>query len=216
MSTSERAPPAPTLGRAALPFRGAALRPAVVRRGGQVRPLALALALGWPASSIGTGAAAADEPRLAYAPVKLASPFRTDRVGVHLAFPGDLPERGALVVAGNALSPNASWIIVDLDARTIRRATTRLSDATHGGKPTTVIERDVSRDLTASETDAVVRAADAVWATRDPASIDAPGPTDALCSVALFDGNDVLHEFGAACPRAQFAQMLTALAERQR
>ncbi|MBB4000209.1 hypothetical protein [Aureimonas pseudogalii] len=186
-----------------------------MRREGRVRPLALALALGWLASSTGTGVAAA-EPRIAYAPHKLVSPFRTDRAGAQFALPGDLPRRGALVATGNALSPTATWIIVDLDARTLRRATTRLSDATRHGKPTTVIEHDASRDLTASEIDAAIAAANAVWATRDPAPIDAPGPTDALCSVALFDGGDVLHEFGAACPRAQFVQMLRALTERSR
>jgi hypothetical protein len=184
-----------------------------------VRLLALAVALGWLASSvspIGTSAAVADELHLAYAPRKVASPFRTDGAGAHLAFPGALPERGGVVAIENALSPQANWIIVDLEAGTIRRAITRLSDATRDGKSTTVIERDVSRDLTVSQTNAVIRAMNTIWATLNPASIDASGRTDALCSMAFFDRDDVLHEFGAACPRAQFAQMLTALAERPR
>ncbi|WP_019998824.1 hypothetical protein [Aureimonas ureilytica] len=184
-------------------------------RRGRWRPLAVAL--GWLAfaiPSIGTGAAAANEPRLAYAHMKLASPFRTDRAGAHLVFPGDLPERGALVAMGNILSPQASWIIVHLGARTLRRATTRLAATPRDGKRVSAIERDMSHDLTASETDAVILAANAVWSTRDPASTAPPGPRDALCSVALFDGADVLHEFGAACPRVPFVQMLAALAER--
>ncbi len=179
------------------------------------RPLALALALGCLTSSvpaIRTGTAAADQPHLVYAPGKLASPFRTDRAGTHLAFPGDLPKRGVLVATGNVLSPQARWIILDLDSRTLRQATTRLAAASRDGQRASVIERDTSRELTTSEMDAVVRAANTVWATKDPTSIDTPGPTDALCSVALFDGNDVLHEFGTACPRTSFVETVTALA----
>ena len=214
MRIGERAPPSRTLGGAVPPFRRASARPVGAGRRGRWRPLAAAL--GWLAfaiPSIGTGAAAADEPRLAYAPMKLASPFRTDRAGAHLAFPGDLPERGALVATGSILSPQASWIIVDLGARTLRRATTRLAATPRAGERASVIERDVTRNLTAGETDAVVLAANAVWSTRDPALTPPPGPADALCSVALFDGADVLHEFGAACPRMSFVQMLAALAE---
>lgn len=203
------------LGGTVPPFRRASPRPVGAGRRGRWRPLAVAL--GWltfAIPSIGTGATAADEPRLAYAPIKLASPFRTDRAGAHLAFPGDLPERGALVATGNILSPQASWIIIDLGARTLRRATTRLAATPRAGERASVIERDMTRNLTAGETDAVVLAANAIWATRDPASPAPPGPKDALCSVALFDGADVLHEFSASCPRVPFVQMLTALAER--
>ncbi|RYE98874.1 MAG: hypothetical protein EOO77_36445, partial [Oxalobacteraceae bacterium] len=47
-----------------------------------------------------------------YADAKIASPARTSRAGVRLAFPADeLPRRGMLVATGNALSPLARWIV---------------------------------------------------------------------------------------------------------
>lgn len=214
MRVGERVPPSLAPGRAVSRSRPRARGPVRAGRGKRWRPLALAVALGWPALAMPPiGSAAAEGSRLAYAPDKRASPFRTDRAGAPLAFPGGLPARGVLVATGNRLSPQANWIIVDLDAGTLRRATTRLAATPPSGERASVIEHDASRDLTADETDAVVRAANAVWATPGSASADPPGPSDALCSVALFDGNDVLHEFGAACPRARFAQMVTALAQ---
>ena len=51
-------------------------------------------------------AAQAHEP--GYADAKVASPARTSRAGVRLAFPaGELPRHGMLVTTGNVLSPLA-------------------------------------------------------------------------------------------------------------
>jgi len=40
-------------------------------------------------------------------------------------------------------------------------------------------------------------------------------PTDHLCSIAVFDGDDVLQEVRTDCPRPRFLAVLEALAVRQ-
>ena len=152
-------------------------------------------------------AAQAHEP--GYADAKVASPARTSRAGVRLAFPvGELPRRGMLVTTGNVLSPLARWIVIDLDLMTIRQATTRLSDAEGPVKiqseRTDAISDDERRNMIASGNE--------VWIMPDPDPPMIGEPTDQLCSVALFDGDDVLQEVGSDCPRPRFVAVLEALA----
>ena len=150
-------------------------------------------------------AAEAHEP--GYADAKIASPARTSRAGVRLAFPaGELPRRGMLVATGNVLSPLARWIVIDLDLMTIRQATTRLSDAEGPVKiqseRTDAISDDERRNMIASGNE--------VWIMPDPDPPMIGEPTDQLCSVALFDGDDVLQEVGSDCPRPRFLAVLEA------
>lgn len=153
--------------------------------------------------------AAAEPHEPSYADAKIASPARTSRADIRLAFPtGELPRRGMVVATGNVLSPLARWIVLDLDRLTIRQATTRLAD---GGGPAR-IESERTDSIPDGERRAVIRIANEVWSTRD---IDPPTlgePTDHLCSVALFDDDDVLHEVGSDCPRARFVAELEAVA----
>ena len=152
-------------------------------------------------------AAEAHEP--GYADAKIASPARTSRAGVRLAYPvGELPRRGMLVATGNVLSPLARWIVIDLDLMTIRQATTRLTDA--GGS--VKIESERTDAISDDERRNVIASGNEVWIMpgSDPPVLGEP--TDHLCSVALFDGDDVLQEVGSDCPRPRFVAVLEALA----
>lgn len=152
-------------------------------------------------------AAEAHEP--GYAEAKIASPARTSRAGVRLAFPaGELPRRGMLVATGNVLSPLARWIVIDLDLMTIRQATTRLTDA--GGS--VKIESERTDAISDDERRNVIAFGNEVWIMPDPDPPMIGEPTDQLCSVALFDGDDVLQEVGSDCPRPRFVAVLEALA----
>lgn len=144
-----------------------------------------------------------------YADAKIASPARTGRAGVRLAFPADqLPRRGMLVATGNVLSPLARWIVIDLDLMTIRQATTRLADA---GGPVE-IEGERTGSISDEERRNVIASGYEVWIMPDPDPPVLGEPTDHLCSVALFDGDDVLQEVGSDCPRPHLVAVLEALA----
>lgn len=153
---------------------------------------------------------AAAEPREpGYADAKIASPARTSRADVRLAFPvAELPRRGMLVATGNVLSPLARWIILDLDLMTVQQATTRLAD---GGGPVE-IESERTHAISDDERRDVIASANEVWSMPNPHPPALGEPTDRLCSVALFDGDDVLHEVGSDCPRPRFVAVLEALA----
>jgi len=152
-------------------------------------------------------AAEAHEP--GYAEAKIASPARTSRAGVRLAFPaGELPRCGMLVATGNVLSPLARWIVIDLDLMTIRQATTRLADAGGSAK----IESERTDAISNDERRSLIASGNEVWIMPDPDPPVLGEPTDRLCSVALFDGDDVLHEVGSNCPRPRFVAVLEALA----
>ncbi|WP_416356538.1 hypothetical protein ACLNGM_21720 [Aureimonas phyllosphaerae] len=144
-----------------------------------------------------------------YASEKVGSAARTSRASVHLALPPDeWPHRGMLVATGNVLSPLARWIVIDLDLMAIRQATTRL--AVRGGP--VEIESERTDAILDDEWRDVIASANEVWSMPD---FDPPAlgePTDRLCSVALFDGDDVLHEVGSDCPRPRFVALLEALA----
>lgn len=144
-----------------------------------------------------------------YANAKIASPARTGRAGVRLAFPaGELPRRGMLVATGNVLSPLARWIVIDLDLMTIRQATTRLGNA--GGL--VEIESEHTDAISEDERRNVIASGNEVWIMPAPQQPVLGEPTDHLCSVALFDGDDVLQEVGSSCPRPRFVGVLEALA----
>ncbi|NHT77709.1 hypothetical protein G8E10_18555 [Rhizobiaceae bacterium CRRU44] len=152
---------------------------------------------------------AAEPQEPGYADAKIASPARTGRAGVRLAFPADqLPRRGMLVATGNVLSPLARWIVIDLDLMTIRQATTRLADA--GGL--VEIESERTDAISDDERRNVIASGNEVWITPPPDTPVLGEPTDRLCSVALFDGDDVLQEVGSDCPRPRLVGVLEALA----
>ncbi|WP_244630856.1 hypothetical protein [Aureimonas sp. ME7] len=154
----------------------------------------------------------AEPSRPPYAGEKADSPYRTLRSEARFAFPGALPARGILLARGNFLSPKAHWIVVDLDAGTLRRATTHLSGRTAGGEPVAVLDADRTQRLAPAAIEALVIGANAIW-KGEP--VDRPRlgePTDQTCSLALFDGDEVLHEFASACPRPDFAKALDAAA----
>lgn len=146
-----------------------------------------------------------------YAPVKRPSRAITRRDTLRFLLPGPYPERGVLVSNGSFLSPGARWTIIDLDAPAIvrLRTTTRtLPD----GRREAVIDSKAGRSLTAGEVNAVIEQANAVW---NPPPIPPAPPrmlTDVTCDVVLFDREDVLHDFGFACPSERFVAAIEALA----
>lgn len=144
-----------------------------------------------------------------YASGKIDSPARISRASVHLALPPDeLPRRGMLVATGNLLSPLARWIVIDLDLMTIRQATTRLAD----GGGAVEIESERTNAISDDERRNVIASGNEIWSMLDPGSPAFDQPSDRLCSVALFDGDEVLHEVGSDCPRPGFVAVLEALA----
>ncbi len=148
-----------------------------------------------------------------YAQDKRDSPYRTERAKLPLAFPGALPAHGVLVARGNILSPLANWLIVDLDAGTMRRAVTRLRAGTSNDPTASVIEQEASGTLTDADLGAVILAANRVWADEGRSPPAPPDLTDALCSVVLLDAEEARHGFGSACPSPQLVELLDALAE---
>lgn len=142
-----------------------------------------------------------------YASEKIDSPARISRTSVHLALPPDeLPRRGMLVATGNLLSPLARWIVIDL--MTIRQATTRLAN---GGGPVEIVSQRTDA-ISADDRCKVIASGNEIWSIPDPDPPAFDEQTDRLCSVALFDGDDVLHEVGSDCPRPGFVAVLEALA----
>ncbi|RYE65033.1 MAG: hypothetical protein EOP17_14780 [Rhizobiaceae bacterium] len=112
-----------------------------------------------------------------------------------------------LVATGNVLSPLARWIVIDLDLMTIRQATTRLS---HTGGPVEIVSERTDA-FSEDERRNVIASGNEVWIMPDPDPPMIGEPTDQLCSVALFDGDDVLQEVGSDCPRPRFVAVLEAL-----
>lgn len=154
-------------------------------------------------------AVAAEPDAPGYATKKVDSAARTRRAGVHLALPPDeLPRRGMLVATGNLLSPLARWIVIDLDLMTIRQVTTRLAD----GGGAVEIENERTDAISDDERRNVIASGNEVWSMPDPDPPALREPTDRLCNVALFDGDDALHEVGSDCPRPRFVAVLEALA----
>lgn len=152
---------------------------------------------------------AAEAHKPGYADAKIASPARTNRAGIRLAFPADeLPRRGMLVTTGNVLLPLARWIVIDLDVTTIRQATTRLSYA----EGPVEIQSERTDAISDDELRNVIASGNEVWIMPDPDPQMIGEQTDQLCSVALFDGDDALQEVGSDCPRPRFVVVLKALA----
>jgi len=149
-----------------------------------------------------------------YAGEKIASPARTNRASVRFALPpSELPKRGVLVTTGNILSPLARWIVLDFDRLTIRQATTRLTD----GVGMVQIESERTDTISGDEWHAVISVANEIWSNPDRNLPTLNEPTDRLCSIALFDSDDVLHEFGSVCPRPRLVtalEMVVASVER--
>ncbi|WP_061936011.1 hypothetical protein [Aureimonas sp. AU22] len=74
------------------------------------------------------------------------------------------------------------------------------------------IESERTDAISADERRNVIASGNEVWSMPD---LDPPAlgqTTDRLCSVALFDGDDVLHEVGSDCLRPRFVGVLEALA----
>ncbi|WP_183193223.1 hypothetical protein [Aureimonas jatrophae] len=152
---------------------------------------------------------AADPPVPGYAAVKRDAPARLSRANVRLALaPVDWPQHGMLVAIGSVVSPRARWLVVDLDQMTVRRATTRLAD---GGGPAR-IESERIHTISADERRDAIASGNEVWSRRDSDPPVLGEPTDRLCSVVLFDGDDVLHETGSDCPRPRLVAVLEAVA----
>ena len=135
-----------------------------------------------------------------YAVVKRPLQAITQREALTFVLPWPYPTRGVILVFGSFIGPGGSWTIVDFDARTIERVQTTTAVASDGNRKVTINSK-VGRSLSVGEVNNIIKEANAIWDPPPPKPTSpGPPPTDSICDVALFDGPDVYHNYGPACP----------------
>ena len=168
--------------------------------------IALSLPTARPASS--DSAPAADiHP---YAPVKRPRLPITGRDTSHFIFRGPYPARGVMLVHGNVLSAGTGWTIVDVDARTMTTVE-MVTQTFPDGEREAVITGKHAFALKATELNDIIDGANRVW---DPPLRPDPLPpivADATCDPVLFDGNDIVHDWGFMCQSVQLVERIDAI-----
>jgi hypothetical protein len=134
-----------------------------------------------------------------YATVKRppASISRREGLGFGPLIP--LPREGVVLAGGSFLSSGASFTVVDFDARTLERLATTLDTLPDGQSELALTYRKV-HPLSISELNRLIQEANRVWNPPPGQRSGSPIVTDSTCDIILFDGNDMLHQFGPACP----------------
>jgi len=161
--------------------------------------IAIVLATGCSPCAFGATPQASTDAILPYASIKRPQAAITRRDSAAFGLPVPIPHKGVLLSNGSFLAPGASFTIVDFDARSITRLTTVL-DSLPDGKRELSLTGKTTRTLDAAELNRLIDNANKVW---DPPPDTRPGSPmvlDATCNIVLFDGDDMLNQWGFACP----------------
>jgi len=133
------------------------------------------------------------------------------RSSLELTYRGPYPVHGLLLAYGSFVGTGASWLIVDFDTAVVEQIMT-ITQTMPDGERESILSSKNEKPLSSTQLRDLVILANQVW-NPPPTVMETPsvGGTDSACSLVLFNGPEILHDWGFQCKSKRLVDEIEAL-----